>query len=420
MSAKKIGVRGRIALLAGKLARVVSIALGRGSGGMIGGRVAFKIDPQILRKVSRNCQVVLVTGTNGKSTTTKMTRYAVGKIGTVTSNVLGDNMESGALTSLLKNPNAPFAVIEVDEMRLPIIAADTKPAGFILLNLSRDQLDRVGEITKVEQRLRQAVTENPQAIVVANCDDPLIASAAWNAPNVVWVSAGCSWSGDSTTFPLTGTTVIRTKDSWQVASHPEYTRPQPDWFLSGNKLTGPVGTGELKLQVPGRANLGNAAQAVAMAVALGVKLPDAIAAVGEVQQVAGRYAQIDIKGRLTRMILAKNPAGWQESLTMIDPSATSVVIAVNGQIADGKDLSWLWDVDFETLSHIPHVVACGERGADLAVRLRYAGVECDLVPTVWEAVMSLPEGPLDLLANYTAFRDFKLVLAQAGLWREER
>lgn len=168
----------------------------------------------------------------------------------------------------------------------------------------------------------------------------------------------------------------------------------------------------MHLQLPGRANLGNAAQAVAAAVALGIDPQVAANAIGQVRQVAGRYSIHDVDGRRARIMLAKNPAGWQEAMTMVDPRVKQVVIAVNGQVPDGQDLSWLWDVDFSVLSASDdrRIVACGERGADLAVRLEYAGIHCDLAPLPMDALKLLEPGKVEMLLNYTALRDFKVIL----------
>lgn len=455
-----IPLRSKLAVSAGKAAASVSRSLGRGSGGMIGGEVALFLSPAVLADVSRSTRSVIVSGTNGKSTTNRMVRAALSTSGEVASNIRGDNMPSGILTAFMSSPTAPFAALEVDEMHVPIVAADVRPAAFVLLNLSRDQLDRVGEIGAVEQRLRQAVQENPHATVVANCDDPLIASAAWDAPNVVWVSVGAAWNQDSVAFPRGGRVTWSDK-GWEVrpdnildeggaktpestSDEPTYRRPEAQWWLEDIDLTPPVSSSSetdaigaetvgasastkvasratlcgpdglripLALALPGRVNLGNAAQAVAAAVSLGIPVERAVQAVGEVSEVAGRYSIHDINGRKTRMMLAKNPAGWQEAMTMVDPNATQVVVAVNGQIPDGEDLSWLWDVDFSIL-HAPGrtVIACGERGADLAVRLEYAGVHCTLVDLPMDAVRACEAGQVEMLLNYTALRDFLRVL----------
>ena len=385
---------------------------------MIGGKVALKLAPHVLRELSCGVQTVTVTGTNGKSTTTRMVCAAVETAGPVISNVNGDNMPPGVTAAFISSPDARMAAIEVDEMHLPIVADQTDPDVMILLNLSRDQLDRVGEIGTVERRLRQAVTEHPDATVVANCDDPLIASAAWDGKHVVWVAAGSDWTDDSVGFPRGGR-VVRSAGTWRVPGT-SFQRPDPDWWLEDVRLGaqpcatlhGPDGQWPLSIALPGRANLANAAQAIAAAVTVGIPVEHAIAAVGTVTEVAGRYSTFDVDGREVHLMLAKNPAGWQEAMTMIDPAVNQVAVVVNGQIPDGQDLSWLWDVDFSRLNTGParRVVAFGERGADLAVRLEYAGIHCTRVAHPMEAIKSFEPGPVEVLANYTSFRDLKCEL----------
>lgn len=430
-SAHRLSMRAQLALGAGTLARTASRILGRGSGGMIGGEVASRIHPNILSELAVPMNSVIVSGTNGKSTTNRFIRAALETAGQVASNVNGDNMGSGIITALMTAPTAPHAALEVDEMHVPAVAAHVSPKVFVFLNLSRDQLDRVGEIGSVERRLRQAVEENPDSLVVANCDDPLIVSAACEARNVVWVAAGAGWGGDSAAYPRGGR-VVRDSDSWHLIEAfpgeklPKLReRPTPDWTIGNIDLMPEGASGPsailygpndvrvpLHLQLPGRANLGNAAQAVAAAVALGIDPQVAANAIGQVRQVAGRYSIHDVDGRRARIMLAKNPAGWQEAMTMVDPRVKQVVIAVNGQVPDGQDLSWLWDVDFSVLSASDdrRIVACGERGADLAVRLEYAGIHCDLAPLPMDALKLLEPGKVEMLLNYTALRDFKVIL----------
>ena len=158
----------------------------------------------------------------------------------------------------------------------------------------------------------------------------------------------------------------------------------------------------MTLALPGTVNRGNATQAVAAAVALGADPAAAVAAVSAVDEVAGRYRTVRIGAHTVRVLLAKNPAGWQEALSMVDKHGAGVVIAVNGQVPDGEDLSWLWDVRFEHFEGTA-VVAAGERGTDLAVRLGYAGVDHTLVHDTVKAIASCPPGHVEVIANYTAF-----------------
>ncbi|RRD42863.1 MurT ligase domain-containing protein [Buchananella hordeovulneris] len=424
-------LRTRLACAVGRAAAWTSRVTGRGSGGMIGGKVARLLAPDLLTRLTEGRQVVLVTGTNGKSTTTRMTVAALATRAEVATNDGGDNMEDGLAAALMAAPRAPYAVLEVDEMHLPQVAAQTRPAALVLLNLSRDQLDRVGEIGAIERRLRQAVNEHPGAVVVANADDPLVASAAWDAPRKLWVGAGAGWAHDSVTSPRTGTPVLWEGDDWYaVDTHQparpgllpatEFRRPQPSVVVDHVAATAtrvPLQLDgqrvDVALSLPGRANRGNAAQAVAVAVALGAQPQAAATAIGTVREVAGRYARVQVGPRSVRMLLAKNPAGWQEAMSVLNPAAAATVVAVNGQIPDGEDLSWLWDVDFAGLAALPgQILACGERGADLAVRLDYAGIPHTLYDTPAAAIAACPAGEVDMLANYTAFRDYRRHLAR--------
>ena len=412
---RTVSLKARTAMLVGLGARVASRLLGKGDGGMVGGRVALKLDPDILATLTRDKQVVLVTGTNGKSTTTKMTAAALSTRGEVAANLGGDNMGPGITTAAMIGASAPFAVFEVDEMHLPRVARETRPAVIVLLNLSRDQLDRVGEIGAVEKRLRTAVEDNPDAVIVANCDDPLIVSAAWGAPKVQWVSVGAPWTDDATTFPRGGGLVVRDGDHWFVEGYEEFTRPEPSWWVGDRDtdsftLFGPEGVkARVTLALPGRANQGNAAQAIVAAVTLGANLQAAAEAVGTVRQVAGRYKTYDVSGREANLLLAKNPAGWQEALSAVPKETTQMVVAVNGQIPDGEDLSWVWDVDFSPLEELPleRLIASGERAEDLDVRLTYSGLEAEMVADPLEAIKAMEPGRVQTLLNYTAFRDLK-------------
>jgi len=397
-----ITARGRVALGAGAAARWASRVTGRGAGAMIGGLVAMKLDPSILGQLGARRRSVVVTGTNGKSTTTRMTAAALATIGPVASNSEGANMDAGLIAALAGSRKATLAALEVDEMHVPHVSDAVDPSVIVLLNLSRDQLDRVGEINHIERTLRAGLARHPKAVVVANCDDVLVTSAAYDSPNVVWVAAGGGWSGDSVSCPRSGEVIVRDQGHW-YSTGADFKRPSPQWWFDDEKLYGPDGLAlPMKLALPGAVNRGNAAQAVAAAVALGADPSAAVAAVAGVDEVAGRYRTIQVGAHTVRMLLAKNPAGWQEALSMVNKDAAGVVIAVNGRVPDGEDLSWLWDVRFEHFEKTA-VVAAGERGTDLAVRLGYAGVEHTLVHDTLAAIASCPPGRVEVVANYTAF-----------------
>ncbi|HEX9175750.1 MAG TPA: Mur ligase family protein [Mycobacterium sp.] len=406
-----ITARGRIALAAGATARWASRVTGRGAGSMIGGLVAMTLDRSLLRQLGSGRRTVLVTGTNGKSTTTRMVASALGSLGPVATNSEGANMDAGLIAALAVARDAGLAALEVDEMHLPHVADAVEPRVIVLLNLSRDQLDRVGEINAIERTLRAGLARHPDAVVVANCDDVLMTSAAYDCPHVVWVAAGGGWANDSVSCPRSGEVIVRDKGHW-YSTGTDFKRPTPQWWFDDEMLYGPDGLAlPMKLSLPGAVNRGNAAQAVAAAVSLGADPAAAVAAASGVSEVAGRYRTVTVGSHTARILLAKNPAGWQEALSMIDKHGAGVVIAVNGQVPDGEDLSWLWDVRFQHFEGTS-VVAAGERGTDLAVRLTYAGVEHTLVHDTIAAIESCPAGHVEVIANYTAFLQLQRALGR--------
>jgi UDP-N-acetylmuramyl tripeptide synthase len=408
-----VTARGRIALGAGSAARWASRVTGRGAGAMIGGLVSMTLDKSILGQLGAGRRTVVVTGTNGKSTTTRMTAAALATIGPVATNAEGANMDAGLIAALAGARRATLAALEVDEMHVPHVADAVDPAVVVLLNLSRDQLDRVGEINHIERTLRTGLARHPSAVVVANCDDVLMTSAAYDSPDVVWVAAGGSWANDSVSCPRSGEIIVRDGADW-YSTGTDFKRPSPQWWYDDTHLHGPDGLSlPMTLALPGAVNRGNATQAIAAAVALGADPAAAVAAVSRVDEVAGRYRTVRLGQHTARVLLAKNPAGWQEALSMVDKHGAGVVIAVNGQVPDGEDLSWLWDVKFEGFAdealarradgRSTAVVAAGERGTDLAVRLGYAGVDHTLVHDTVKAIASCPPGHVEVIANYTAF-----------------
>ncbi|WP_370542182.1 MurT ligase domain-containing protein [Amycolatopsis sp. FDAARGOS 1241] len=399
---RRLPPRTRLAVAVARCAAAVSRRLRLGAGGVIGGRIALRLDPEVLHRLTRERTVVLVTGTNGKTTTALMLSRILQTLGEVAGNDDGANMPGGVAAALVAKPEAPVAVLEVDEAYLPVVAAQVRPTCLVLLNLSRDQLDRVGEVRTIEREFRAIAAALPDTTVVANCDDPLVTSAALASARPLWVSAGQRWHADALACARCGQAVLHPPDGWCCGCG--LSRPDPQWTLQDDTLETASGAAvTLGLRLPGRANAANAAIAVATAERLGVAPQVALAQLRAIGDVAGRYRRADHDGRAVRMLLAKNPAGWRETLPLLDP-CSPVVIAVNSGEADGRDTSWLWDVPFEQLRGRP-VVAAGERATDVAVRLTYAEVRHALCRRPLAAVAALPPGPVELVANYTAFRD---------------
>ncbi|MDQ1492011.1 MAG: hypothetical protein QOJ23_4525 [Actinomycetota bacterium] len=383
---------------------------GRGGGAVIGGRVALTIDKGALGKLAAGRSLFLVSGTNGKTTTTALLAAALGTAGPVVTNMTGANLKTGLVSALARDLESRVAVLEVDEAALIQVLAETTATVVVLLNLSRDQLDRYGEVRLAAQKWRTSLGARPEVHVVANCDDPLVVWAAQAAGTVTWVSTGQQWRIDATSCPNCGGRISWAGEMWSCSCG--LARPEPEiGGAVGNQNS--VGDGEtvevggrsfpVRLQLPGRCNASNAAMAVAAARVAGVDPEDALAAMVGIANVAGRYRQVNLGSTSARLLLAKNPAGWNETLDFLAAPPAGVVVAVNARGPDGYDTSWLWDVDFERLEGRP-VVAAGERALDVAVRLRYAGVPHDVCADPLVAARRLPPGKVELVANYTAFQ----------------
>ncbi len=390
----------------------------RGQGSVVGGRLALALDPHLVTHLARGRPVALVSGTNGKTTTSALLAAALeSSAGAVVSNVTGANMPAGHAAALAEaavagRHGAPV-VLEVDEAYLPATLTATAARAVVLLNLSRDQLDRTNEVRMTATRWRQALA-GVSAMVVANADDPLVAWAAASAPAVRWVAAGSRWRGDASGCPACqGRLAFEEDGRWWCRCG--FSRPAVDMvveevagsvvaaFADGRRL-------DVDLSVPGRFNRANAVMAAAAAAALGVDEASALGSMKAVTEVAGRFALVEVGGVTVRLLLAKNPAGWAELLDLVDGDRRPLVVGINARVADGRDPSWLWDVPFERLGDRAFVVATGERRLDLAVRLRYAEVphrlEADPAAAVAQAAEGSPSGtPVDVIGNYTVFSD---------------
>jgi UDP-N-acetylmuramyl tripeptide synthase len=404
-------LRTRFAALAGRAVAEVSRRAGRGGGSVIGGRVLLAIDPHALDVLAAGRTSVLVSGTNGKTTTTRLLAAGVGAGGAVVTNGQGANLLSGLVTTLSSAPAGATAVLEVDEGLLPAAIESMRPRAVTLLNLSRDQLDRIGEVRTHAKRWRDALEGAPDTVAIANADDPLVVWAAHGAGTTTWVGTGQRWRLDAASCPQCGGRITWAGDEpgahWSCSSC-DLARPEPAWSLDVDDLVAPGGRRmPISLQLPGWANKANATMAAAAAALIGVDPVDALRAMSSVGDVAGRYQVIDVDGVPVRLLLAKNPAGWSEALDLLRPAPVPVVVGINARVADGRDPSWLWDVPFERMAG-RFVVATGERGRDLAVRLRYAGVDHEYVAGYRDAVRVAAahggEPAVDLAANYTSFQ----------------
>ena len=412
-SAVTVPARTAVAARAGMLAARVSRLLGRGDGTVIGGRVSLLVDPRALERLGAGRWTSLVSGTNGKTTTTRLLTAALGTLGAVVTNPQGSNLPPGLVAGLSHAAAGVAASLEVDEAWLGTVAAALAPDTMTLLNLTRDQLDRVAEVRRLSERWRDVVERTPAARIVANADDPLVAWAAAASDRCTWVGAGQPWRDDAAGCAHCGGRIRWDGPHW-ACDQCGFSRPDPALWVEGDDLVTAAGERHrIVLALPGRANRANAAMAAATARHAGVALDAALGAMAATAAVDGRYRRANIGESDARLLLAKNPAGWVEVFDMLAPPPGPVVVVVNARIADGRDPSWLWDVPFERLAG-RRVAASGDRCRDLAVRLKYAGVEYRRIEDPLDAVRALGPGPVDVAANYTALRDIDARLGRVA------
>jgi UDP-N-acetylmuramyl tripeptide synthase len=410
--AAPLPLRTRLAAGIGGATAGLSRRFGRGGGSVVGGRAILAVDPDALRRLAAHRAVVLVSGTNGKTTTTTLLRAALATAGPVASNFLGANLPPGLASALASAPPGVAAALEVDEAWLGRVVAATAPRVVALLNLSRDQLDRNNEVRQLATTWRRTFeTRGVGTSVVANADDPLVVWGAGRAADVCWVGAGQPWTLDASGCPCCGGRIVFAADGAWACDGCDFHRPPLDVQLDAGAVLGPgPRQTSLHLSLPGRANRANAAMALTAAARLGVDPDTAAAAMAEVTEVVGRYATVPVGAGEARLLLAKNPAGWLEVFDVLRPAPIPVVVVINARIADGRDPSWLWDVPFERLSG-RLVVASGERARDLAVRLRYAAVEHRVEVDPVAAIAAAGAPSVDVVANYTSFQTLRSRLA---------
>jgi UDP-N-acetylmuramyl tripeptide synthase len=398
-----MSARTRAAIAAGRAAGWLSRVTGRGAGATISGRVLNALAPRALTELGDGQRVALVSATNGKTTTTRLLAAALEAAGhPVVSNSTGANLTSGIAPTLASAREPGVAVLEVDERVVPRVVDPLGVELLVLGNLSRDQLDRYGEVHAVGDSWRAVAEAHPDLRVVANASDPHVVWAATPA-KTTWVELGAGWRNDAATCPSCGALLHWTDRGFDCPAC-GFTQPPTPNRLDGRELVLDGDRIPLDLALPGRWNLANAALAITAATThFGVPPRDAATAAAGIETVAGRYRTVHLDdGRPLHLLLAKNPAGWTEVLHHLAPQPDGVVIAVNARVADGKDPSWLWDVPYELLrGH--RVAAAGERALDVAVRLRYADVDHIVERDPVRAANALEPDEVTVIASYTQF-----------------
>jgi lipid II isoglutaminyl synthase (glutamine-hydrolysing) len=445
-----------VEIAAARAAARLSRIAGAGGGTTLPGKLLWKLDPGAIDRLAARLPQgsVLVSATNGKTTTAAMAAEILAPRVRLAHNAAGANLVSGVASALLAAQDAELGLFETDEAALPEVALRVRPRAICVGNLFRDQLDRYGELELVAERWRDAVRAlGEETIVVANGDDPQVGSLAQGRARAVLFGLddpgharpGLQHAADSKYCIVCGTpyeyaaAYVGHLGDYRCPSC-GHARPQLDVVGRRLELRGlesvsfelvaPAGSRRVTLALPGLYNVYNALAAAALTLALEVPLDEVVAGLERFSAAFGRFERIEIEGRRLVLLLIKNPAGANEAVrTVVDGGAPRVaLVALNDAIADGRDVSWIWDVDFEPLLEaVETLVVAGDRAEELALRFRYAGVpreRIELVPRSLEraldraVALTAPGEELVCLPTYTAMLALRKLAASRGLVRQ--
>ncbi len=451
-----------LALAAAKIAGMGIRRLGRGGGTAAPGLVAERVDTSLLAKLTARLDegAVIVAGTNGKTTTTRMVADVFEAVPwQVVHNRSGSNLVRGVVAafvqhaSLSGHPGGDVGVIEADEAALPELIRRVQPRIILLNNLFRDQLDRYGELDAIGKNWRRELEKlGPETTIIVNADDPTLVAVT----DGIRARRVCFGLDEQThrldALPHAADPANCRVCGADLAYHALYVSHLGDWYcpncdnrrptldytgsdinLDGVEsltldITAGGGRHHLSVGVPGLYNAYNALAAAAVAREVGVDWSTIGTAFAAFQSAFGRIERVEYKGRTLTLALVKNPTGFNEVLRMLTAEtgglAHPMMIAINDLDADGRDVSWLWDVDFERLAAGEgDLFTTGLRGPDMANRLKYAGVDTDrihslqnaLVPAFDAFIDRLPEGASAyILPSYTAMLELRKALADRG------
>jgi UDP-N-acetylmuramyl tripeptide synthase len=448
----------RLEILLARATGGLSRLAGTGGGTTVPGKLLWKLDPAAVDELARRLPLgsALVSATNGKTTTAAMAAGILRGRLRLAHNSSGANLVSGVASTLLTARGAELGLFEVDEAALPEVARRLRPRAVCLGNLFRDQLDRYGELELVAERWRTAVQELPaESALVVNGDDPQVGDlgrerapgartvfgvddprqahpALQHAADSIW----CIRCG--TPYDYAAAYIGHLGDYRCPACG--HARPPLDVVARGIELEGidrvsfdlvtpEDGSRRVRLGVPGLYNVYNALGAAALARALGASLEEIQRGLEAFHAAFGRFERIELDGKSLLVLLIKNPAGANEAIrTLLAGEAPRLLlVALNDATADGKDVSWIWDVDFEPLlPALERLVASGDRAAELALRFKYGGFDERAIQVVPELEAALdraleltpPGGELVALPTYTAMLALRDIVARRGFVRQ--
>ena len=448
-----MSVRLSVETTAARTIGAVSRAVGRGGGTTLPGKILWRVDPRAVDELAARLPegVALVSATNGKTTTTAMAAEILGGERRLAWNRAGANLMSGIASALVAGRRADLGLFEVDEGALPEALARTRPRAVALGNLFRDQLDRYGELEIVAERWRAAVAQLPEsATLVVNADDPVVGELAHERDAALRFGLDDPRQARPVLQHAADSKYcVRCGAPYDYAAiyvghlgdyrcpRCDHHRPALDLVATDIELRGlhssrfrlvtPVGVVEIELGLPGLYNVYNAVAAAALSLAVGARLEDVRTGLSRFNAAFGRFERIPAGGKSVVLLLVKNPAGANEVVRTLEIGVPPVlVVALNDAIADGQDVSWIWDVDFEPLlEHAGLVIATGDRAAEVGLRMTYGGLPAERLEVIPSLEQALDRGlglvdagtELVILPTYTAMLALRGVLAERGAVR---
>jgi UDP-N-acetylmuramyl tripeptide synthase len=450
-------IRCRIVIIAAKLT-IFLLRLAHSGGTTLPGKLAIKLYPGILSELSRKYRIFMITGTNGKTTTSGIIAEVLkeNKI-SYAANKSGANLISGIVTCLISDvrmnmtPRSNTALLEVDEAAFRVSTESIKPAAVIVTNFFRDQLDRYGELYGALKAVRDGIANIPDATLILNADDSLCASLGKNVPNPV-IYYGFDEQAISpeqekdTASNHDAAFCLYCKTKYQYKSRfyghlghyicPDCGYSRPEALVRVEKITAlsgdfsrvvfntPSGKFSAQINLPGLYNVYNALAGTAFAETLGFSHEKTVYALSAVESSFGRMESISLEDKTIQVILIKNPVGFSQVINFLLTVENAAVISflINDRLADGTDVSWLWDVKLEALTDMQDRVSrffvSGTRADDMAVRLKYAGIYTNGITiendkgTMLDAALNTlkPGETLFILPTYTAMLDIRKIL----------
>lgn len=446
-------IRSKFALFAGSTSYILLHKILHRGGTSLPGKIAYQLDPAILKEFANKIQTVIITGTNGKTLTTALCARVLSQSGRlIITNKSGSNMIQGIVATIMahaaqirqanRQGQKPIAVLEVDEANVKAAAQSLQASHFVLTNIFRDQMDRYGEIYTTYEKITDGINSSPKAEVIANGDSPIFARKPYPNPVVYFGFADRPETGDHRA-PTNTDGILAPTDDQVLHYHyltyanlgsyftPDKSFKRPDLKYAVTKVDSltpaksdfEIDQHAFTLPLGGLYNIYNALAAYALGREFGLCADQIFAALNEDSRIFGRQEQLHIGDHLVTIVLIKNPVGANSVIDMMisDPQPFSLVTLLNANYADGIDTSWIFDAEFERLheTKLAKIIVGGQRYQDFSVRLKMAGfpdqiVEQDFGKLI-DRIKALPTKNAYVAATYTSMLMFRAELTKAGL-----